>query len=147
MKILSKTPAAPLTSFDYSKRSHTNLFTCHRKIIFVFSEVIKYRDCSILEGRREAIRQNELYKLGFSKLIYPRSTHNAWPSIGVDAAPYPIKDFAIVEPFYYFAGFVLALAESKGIKLIWGGDWDKDADFTDQTFNDLIHFELDGNYF
>jgi peptidoglycan L-alanyl-D-glutamate endopeptidase CwlK len=24
----------------------------------------------------------------------------------------------------------------------WGGDWDGDQDFRDQTFDDLAHFEL-----
>ena len=28
------------------------------------------------------------------------------------------------------------------IKLRWGGDWNDNKDFSDQTFDDLVHFEL-----
>ena len=41
-----------------------------------------------------------------------------------------------------FAGYVQGVAEQLGIKIRWGGDWDSDFDFKDQTFNDLVHFEL-----
>ncbi len=37
---------------------------------------------------------------------------------------------------------MLAAAHDLGIELRWGGDWDRDAEFDDQTFNDLPHFEL-----
>lgn len=49
--------------------------------------------------------------------------------------------------FYYFAGRILQIAdqcyrEGKTKELLrWGGDWDKDHDFTDQNFDDLPHFE------
>jgi hypothetical protein len=29
-----------------------------------------------------------------------------------------------------------------GIGLRWGGDWDSDKDFSDQNFDDLVHWEL-----
>ena len=29
-----------------------------------------------------------------------------------------------------------------GIRLRWGGDWDGDNELRDQTFNDLVHFEV-----
>lgn len=27
-------------------------------------------------------------------------------------------------------------------RIRWGGDWDRDHDVKDQTFNDLVHFEV-----
>jgi len=37
---------------------------------------------------------------------------------------------------------VFGIAHRRGIKLRWGGDWDRDLDFSDQRFYDLYHFEL-----
>jgi hypothetical protein len=39
---------------------------------------------------------------------------------------------------YTFIGIGLV----KGINLRWGGDWDRDSDLKDQTFNDLGHIEV-----
>ena len=33
-------------------------------------------------------------------------------------------------------------AKFMNVSLRWGGDWDGDGDRTDQTFNDLMHWEL-----
>ena len=40
------------------------------------------------------------------------------------------------------AGFVMGIANTVGIKLRWGGDWDKDTELKDNKFNDLGHFEI-----
>ena len=64
--------------------------------------------------------------------------------MGIDVAPCPIQ-WNNSKRFYHFAGYVKGVADSLGIKICWGGDWDKDNDFDDQTFNDLVHFELIGS--
>ena len=46
--------------------------------------------------------------------------------------------------FYYFAGIVIATARDLDIVLRWGGDWDRDHDLSDQSFDDLVHFEVTG---
>lgn len=79
---------------------------------------------------------------GRSKTKWPDSKHNSNPSMGIDVAPYPI-DWNDIKRFYHFGGFVQSRAESLGIKLRWGGDWDSDRDLNDQTFMDLVHFELE----
>jgi peptidoglycan L-alanyl-D-glutamate endopeptidase CwlK len=58
-------------------------------------------------------------------------------------APYPI-DWNDTKRFYHFAGFVLGVAKSSkiAIPIRWGGDWDSDNDLNDQTFMDLVHWEL-----
>ena len=69
--------------------------------------------------------------------------------MAVDVAPYPIE-WKNTKRFYHFAGFVKgAFRElqnsgeiSKNWKLRWGGDWDSDNDLDDQSFMDLVHFEL-----
>jgi hypothetical protein len=46
--------------------------------------------------------------------------------------------------FYYLGAFVKQEADRLNIPLRWGGDWDNDHDLFDQTFYDLVHFELVG---
>jgi peptidoglycan L-alanyl-D-glutamate endopeptidase CwlK len=138
----------------YSDRSRLRLETCDYRIQQVFFQVIKEIDCTIIEGYRPSSKQAELVKLGKSKVFV--SKHNEQPSEAVDVAPY-IKGVGIPWPdkekspdtyikdlaaFYFFAGYVLKTAKTMGVQLRWGGDWDGDFSFTDQDFDDLVHFEL-----
>src|SRR5437899_12949534 len=98
---------------------------------------------------------------GHSKLTDPYdSKHVVGPkrplSLAVDVAPYPVVwpnppggswsvgDLHALGRFYYFAGVVKTRALALGIPLRWGGDWDGDNDVFDQTFDDLVHFEIVG---
>jgi len=126
----------------FSSRSKKQLETCDSRLQDLFNEVIKHYDCTILEGHRDEATQNEYYRTGRSKLKYPNGKHNTLPSKAVDVAPYPI-DWEDMDRFYHFGGFVLGMAASMGIKLRWGGDWDGDKSFKDQTFHDMPHFELE----
>lgn len=117
------------------------LNTCDLRLVALFKEVIKGYDCTVLDGMRDKARQNRLFKEGKSKVKYPNSRHNMNPSCAVDVAPYPI-DWDAEESFYHFAGYVQGIADAMGIKIRWGGDWDEDNDLYDQSFNDLVHFEL-----
>lgn len=125
------------------EQSLKRLDTCDERIQKVLNEVIKHYDFMILEGTRTVEQQQQYYKEGKSKLdgINKKSKHQSYPSLAVDIAPYPI-DWNDSKRFYYLAGLVIATANSMGIKLRWGGDWDSDGDFKDNTFNDLPHFEL-----
>lgn len=95
---------------------------------------------------RTPAEQEKCYKTGKSKLKYGH--HNNFPATAIDVSPWPIprewgaKDWKERAKFYYFAGFVKATAQSMNIKLRWGGDWNDNKDFSDQTFDDLVHFEL-----
>jgi peptidoglycan LD-endopeptidase CwlK len=133
---------------SFSHKSADRLFTCDRQIQKLFNAVIVHRDCSILEGHRGQIDQDNFFALGKSKVKWPDGKHNSMPSEAIDAAPYPIppnwgadhwKDMVI---FYEFAAIVRYEAAKLGIKIRWGGDWDGDGDYKDQTFDDLVHFEL-----
>jgi len=126
----------------FSKESQAKLATCISELQLLFNNIIRYRDCTIVEGHRTQTRQNELFKLGKSKLRYPHSKHNVYPSLAVDVAPYTGELNWNQSQCYYFAGYVIRMAEELNIPIRWGGDWDTDHEVTDQNFNDLVHFEL-----
>lgn len=126
----------------YSATSRKRLDSCHPDLIRLFEAVLPGRDHSILEGHRSPERQAKLLASGASRVRV--SKHNAYPSLAVDVAPYvPGKNAVMTQrACAYFAGYVMRVAEGLGIRIRWGGDWDGDKDVHDQTFNDLVHFEL-----
>ena len=125
----------------FGRRSRERLATCHEDLQDLFKEVIKYVDCSIIEGQRDKERQNKLYEEGKTKVRYPNGRHNASPSRAADVVPYPI-DWDDRERFHLFAGFVLGIAQSMEINIRWGGDWNKNFEVDDNQFDDFPHFEL-----
>ena len=98
-------------------------------------------DCTILEGHRDQFRQAQMVTEGKSKTLWPHSKHNTKPSLAADVAAYPI-DWEDRERQTLFAGYVLATAKAMGITLRWGGDWDRDTEVRDNSFDDLVHFEI-----
>ena len=128
---------------QFSKQSEDKLNTCHKDIQRVMREVIKQYDFTVLEGTRTQEQQMKYFAEGKSKLdgVNQKSKHQSNPSMAIDIAPYPI-DWNNAKRFYYLAGLVLATAKAIGVQMRWGGDWDADGDFADQTFNDYPHFEL-----
>ena len=125
----------------FGKRSRERLSTCDKDLQKVFNEVIKYVDCSVLEGHRSEERQERLFKEGKTKVHYPKGRHNSKPSRAVDVTPYPV-DWADRERQTLFAGFVLGVARGMGITLRWGGDWNMNFEVKDNRFDDFPHFEL-----
>jgi peptidoglycan L-alanyl-D-glutamate endopeptidase CwlK len=130
---------------EFSTNSMKQLDTCDFKLQALFHKVIMLRDCTIIEGHRDAERQNEMVRQGRSKLSWPDSRHNSSPSRAVDVGPYypgegiPWDDR---QRFIFFAGYVFGVADDLRIPVRWGGDWDSDLTFTDQSFHDLPHWEL-----
>lgn len=126
---------------EFSEASKAKLSSCHPKLRQLFEEVVKHYDCTILCGHRGKEEQELAVKQGKSKLTWPLSKHNTIPSLAIDVVPYPIgwEDHS---RFYHFAGFVLATALRMGIDIRWGGDWDGDLNFKEESFRDLPHFEL-----
>lgn len=128
---------------SFGDKSKAMLASCDPQLQSVFSEVVRFYDITILQGHRGQVEQDRAYSEGKSKVKWPNGKHNVHPSLAVDAAPYPI-DFEDRERFFFLAGMVMGVAALMGIKIRWGGDWDKDMDFTDQKFDDLMHFEVVG---
>ena len=125
----------------FGKSSQKKLRTCNEKLQKVFNEVIKYVDCSVLEGHRSKERQNKLFEEGKTKVKYPVGRHNSNPSNAVDVTPYPV-DWNDRERQTLFAGFVMGVARGMGIRLRWGGDWNMNFKVKDNRFDDFPHFEL-----
>ena len=125
----------------FGKSSRARLATCDDELQKDFNEVIKYVDCSVLEGHRGQERQDILLLESKTKVQYPLGRHNAIPSRAADVVPYPV-DWNDRERFHLFAGFVLGIARSMGIKLRWGGDWNMNFEVDDNKFDDFPHFEL-----
>lgn len=126
---------------SFGESSRKALDTAHPKLRALFEEVVKTVDCTVICGFRDQAAQDLAVAMGKSKRSWPESKHNSYPSMAVDVAPYPI-DWRDEKRFYYFAGYVQRVAESMGIKIRFGGDWDGDYDLKDQNFFDLDHFEL-----
>lgn len=132
-------------SKQFSQASRLKLETCDQQLQDLFYEVLQHWDCTIICGTRTQLEQERAFKDGKSKVNWPDSKHNTFPSKAVDVAPFypgegiPWND---KERFRLFGGFVLGTAVSMGIKIRYGGDWDGDWVLTDQTLIDLPHFEL-----
>ena len=125
----------------FGRVSRKRLETCDEDLIFLFEEVVKYFDCTVLEGHRGKKLQNKYFKEGKSKLKFPDGNHNKKPSTAIDVVPYPV-DWDDRERMTYFAGYVKGIAMMLGIPIRWGGDWNSNNDLKDNNFDDLPHFEL-----
>ena len=131
---------------SFSRGSKQRLETCDPRLQALFNEVVRTFDCTVVEGHRGKEKQNDFFDLGKSKVQFPDGKHNKQPSQGADVAPY-INGTVSWDPQHclYFAGYVMGIAREMGIKIRWGGDWDMDMEaVTDQTFQDLVHFEVVG---
>ena len=107
---------------SFSDASKENLSQCDTKLQLLFNTVIKYRDCTIIDGHRTKQEQNDAYNAGNSKVRWPGSKHNKLPSKAVDVMPYPI-DWNDMDRLYAFANFVEGVAVGLDIKVEWGGRW------------------------
>lgn len=128
-------------TYKFGRRSVNHYETLDPRLQYIMDEAIQYIDFSILCGHRDEAEQNTAFERGNTKLRYPRSKHNSYPSKAVDIAPYPI-DWNDTKRFGLLAGYILRIAHEKGINIRWGGDWDSDGETKDNRFNDLPHFEL-----
>ena len=125
----------------FGTSSKKNLSSCDMRLQRLFEAVVKDFDCSVICGHRNKAEQRRAYQEGKSKLDWPRSNHNTFPSVAVDVVPYPV-DWNDTRAFYFLAGMIKAKAKEMGLNVRWGGDWDGDGFFKDQTFHDLPHWEL-----
>jgi len=125
----------------FGKTSTRNLKELDPRLQSILNEAIKVMDFSITEGHRGKEKQDEFYKKRLTKLQYPKSKHNKFPSLAVDICPYPI-DWKNKKRFALLAGIIKGIAHAQGISIRWGGDWDGDNFCSDEHFLDMPHFEL-----
>lgn len=95
----------------------------------------------ILCGHRWQAEQDQAFRDGKSKLKWPQGKHNTLPSQTVDIAPYPV-DWIVTHAFARLAGYIQCVADSMGIAIRWGGDWNQNGKTKDERFLDFPHFEL-----
>jgi len=117
------------------------LAECDVRLQEVCAEVIMVMDFAVITGHRGMEAQNEALASGRSKLAFPRSKHNTFPSLAIDIAPYPI-DWHDHKRFILLAGIMLGIAHKHNIKLRWGGDWKSNFNLKENKFPDLPHFEI-----
>ena len=115
-------------------------------------------DFGVTEGARDPVRQAKLYAEKKTKTL--KSKHlPCFPFFGVRGQQIPgLYKSGAVDLVGYFEGKISwddsiyheineamqTAAKELNITIRWGGDWDMDGDTTDQTFNDLCHWELYG---
>lgn len=141
-----------MTNYGWSFNSKARLYTCHLHLQAVANQLIKNApmDVTIVCGARGKEDQNRWFDAGYSKVRFPDSKHNVGDgapraeSHALDFAPYvggsiPWDDEG---SFYALAGAWLTTANRMGIRLRYGGDWDRDGLTEDQTFMDLGHIEI-----
>ena len=124
----------------FSKRSLDNLNQCHPDLITICNHAIKDMDFTVICGHRGEMEQNAAYKLGNSKLKFPRSKHNKVPSLAFDFIPFPFRGWNNREDFIKVANFIKGVAvtlkhEGKiDHEIEYGGDW--------VNFKDYPHIQL-----
>ena len=134
----------------FGRSSREILATVDEDLQRLFKEVVIGFDCKPTCGLRTSDEQASLYAIGRTVNVGQptvttldgvdkKSRHQSGRAI--DICPYPIN-WNDIHRFYFFAGYVKATAERLGIGIRWGGDWDGDTDLSDNSFNDLPHFEL-----
>lgn len=84
-----------------SKSSLEKLATCDKRLQKLVLEVAKKIDCSVICGHRNEVDQTEAYRSGHSKVKFPNSKHNSYPSKAVDFVMTPI-DWSDKSRFLFF---------------------------------------------
>jgi hypothetical protein len=132
-------------TYRYGRSSTKRLQSCDPDLILLFNQALADPACpsdiTILEGHRGEERQNQMVAEGKSQLRWPKSRHNSFPSMAVDAAPYVGGAISWSWPHYYpLADHIKATwarlkAEGKVHgELEWGGDW--------SSFKDGPHWQI-----
>lgn len=119
----------PLTPQDDAR-----LKTCHVDLQRIVRRVHRERMAvMVICGHRGEREQEDAFKRGTSKLRWPRSRHNSYPSQAVDLAPLPL-DWDDLKAFRELAEHIKAIATEEGVTLRWGGEF--------RTLRDFPHWEL-----
>lgn len=127
--------------------SNAKVDTCHpdlRRLVLAVAERV---DFTVLCGHRTEVEQNEAVAKGASKTPWPKSKHNAYPSLAVDVWPYQGGiNWKDIPAGARLMGYFQATADAMGIKIRLGMDWDMDwksAGFDPgENFYDGPHIEL-----
>ncbi len=111
------------------------------KLVTLVDEVANEFPIFIVCGHRGKEDQELAFAQGHSKVHYPNSKHNSFPSHAVDICPYPI-DWNDLKRFREMQVVIMRKAKELGIKIRSGADFNMDGNLTNDKFVDLPHFEL-----
>ena len=143
-------------NYNFGNRSKTKLASCHKDLQIIAEESLKVSqvDFGISEGHRSVEKQLEYYNTGKSKIdgIKKKGKHNYSPSMAFDIYAYVSGQSKLsynITYLSYLGGVITATAKRLlhegriSHKARWGGNWDSDnMILTDQSFDDMPHFEL-----
>lgn len=122
---------------QFGQRSLDVLATLDSRLQLVVGDAIatvpKAQDFALIEGFRDEATQNEYFEREVSKLKWPNSYHNNYPSLAVDLIPYP-TGFDDIGKFYEVATYIFNSAQKYNVVLEWGGHW--------QRFPDFAHWQI-----
>lgn len=111
----------------------------------------------LVQGARSIEQQQAYFDAGKSKInpkayadrnkLYADAKHVTGPGmplaravdivIDVKGKPYDTAHLC------YVAGVVMCVARMRGMTIRWGGNFDRDGEILEQSFDDLPHFEVD----
>lgn len=135
--------------YQFSKTSLERMKGVHPDLLRCAILALQRSSVDFMVGRdgglRTPERQQQLFDSGKSKTLNSKHLPQAdgfshaidlwvWHKGGI---PWNDKDL-----WLQLSRAMLNAAQDLGVSVRWGGDWDMDGDTTDQTFNDLPHFEL-----
>lgn len=114
--------------YHFGRVSLSHKKDLHPRLQLILDDAIEIMDITILCGYRNEIEQNIAFDAGRSKKRFPESKHNRMPARAVDIAPYPI-DWEDIARFREMGMLIKGIAHARGIKIRWGGDWQKLKDY------------------
>ena len=126
-------------------------------------------DLTVITGKRPPTEQADAYAQGLSQARPGESPHNVEPlAFATDIMPYyreveggidwrGMKELAeaiqrgdgqavediveVIKRRNYFIGYAMGVADSMGLDLVNGQDWDKDGRFNEHDFQDSPHWQ------
>lgn len=127
--------------FQLGKRSRDNLKGVHPDLVRVVERAIQItkQDFVVTEGVRTVERQAELFRQKKSRTMNSRHLTGHAVDLTAWVGGQPNWDHRFYDEI---KEAMYSAARDCDVPLRWGGDWDGDGDRTDQTFHDLVHFEL-----
>ena len=135
----------------FGRNSRKQLSTADGRLQDIAHIVLKIKDHAVIKGHRNQREQHTAYLDGHSGLDWPNGKHNKLPSTAIDVQTYPlpynpdgsINEQELREEQLYLLGLYKGVAHERGIPLRTGGDWDRDGEIADNSFDDFFHAELD----
>lgn len=127
-------------SFDPG--SAHRLSQAHHLLQLLMNEAIKKTPFMILDSQRGRHAQEQAFAQGHSKVHFGNSAHNWSPSVALDVAPLPL-DWHNARAFMDLGlGVIMPLAHALHIPIRWGADFNRDGNYTNDSFVDMPHYEL-----